>query len=231
MTYFNTGYSSIEEAWGEPYLSPNLQKKKKKKSMDQQINEDPICELYAMGNNHYQDSDIVNFANQYYDKHDKPKFQKPMMEKREPQNPKTVDIRDGSVYAYGAPYDQDVQKQVREDAVRRMAPMPQQTRTYEDDAQIQYNTRDYVDMREEMRNDTGDDEPSDIVYEERPTKPSSKITKTLRDTQEFYMSEEDPEYFRKDSAFMWMDMMLYIISGIILIFMMEQFVKVGMLLH
>jgi len=224
MTYFNTGYSSIEEAWGEPYLSPSLQKKKKKKTVDQQMNEDPICELYAMGNTHYQDSDIVSFANQYYDKHDKPRFQKPMMEKREPQNPKTIDIRDGSVYAHGAPYDQDVQKQVREDVARRASHPAPKAQVYEEEepSPSRYDTRDYIDVNEDAQDD---------VYQERQSQPPPRITKTMRDTQEFYMSEEDPEYFKKDSAFVWMDMMLYIISGIILIFMMEQFVKVGILLR
>lgn len=218
MTVFNTAFSSLEDAWGEPYLSPTLQKPKKKKKPADIAYEDPICDLYAMGNNHYQDSDIVSFANQYYDKHDKPRFQKPMMNKREP-DVKEVDIRDGSVYAYGAPYNEDVQTQLRE-AMPPRDPPPRQRSYGEPSIQQFASPPSFPTVSED------DDE---VYPPKRPVR--SKMNKTLYDTQEYYMSQEDPEYYKKDSEFAMMDVLLYIISGIILIFMMEQFVKVGMMLH
>jgi hypothetical protein len=196
MTVHNTGYSTFEEAWGEPFLSPNLQKKKKKKQTYEDQS-DPICDLYAMGNNNYNDNDIVSYANQFYDKYDKSQYQKPMMKNRERENPKMVDVRDGSVYAYGAPYAETIQ------LPSTSAPRPQENVETEEEVEIP-----------QLRRPAPRQDPN-----------------VLRETQEFYMGEEDPDYYHKDSAFNMMDIILYILSGIILIFMMEQFVKIGMLLN
>lgn len=219
MTVFNTGYSSLEEAWGEPYLSPSLQQPKKKKKKQLPINDspsDPICDLYAMGNNHYQDSDIISFANQFYDKHDKVMYQKPLMLDRE-KHPKTMEIRDGSVYAYGAPLSSVVPESSEKER-DEVIEIPQSTEP------------DVVDPVEQAYT-------SDAMYEEddeaaapapRNRYDNTKTIETMKASHDYYLSERDPDYYRKDTAFQWMDVMLYILSGIILIFMMEQFVKVGM---
>lgn len=228
MTVFNTGYSTLDEAWGEPYLSPSLQKKKKKKNVETQ---DPICELYAMGNNHYQDSDIVSYANQYFEKHDKTKYQKPMMTRREPENPRKVDIRDGSVYAYGSPYaDQTDTTYVDEEIEQEIPQMTQEQ--YIAPADTIEQTRQLAapipSVRGDQRDsgDRIDQQNISDFYERNRTRRA-----IMNDTQEFYMSELDPDYYKKDSAFNMMDIILYILSGVILIFMMEQFVKIGTMLH
>lgn len=75
MTVFNTGYSNIEEAWGD------LTGKSKKDINRKKKNQDPICELYdakAKSNSNYSENDLVNFANEYYEKFDKNKYQRNM---------------------------------------------------------------------------------------------------------------------------------------------------------
>lgn len=72
MTVFNTGYCTIDEAWGDLTSKP---KNKKKKAP-----QDPICDLYEANTNsaNYSDTDLVRFANEYYDKYDKSKYQRNM---------------------------------------------------------------------------------------------------------------------------------------------------------
>jgi len=71
MTVSNTAYCSIDEAWGD--LS-NKPRNKKKKSP-----QDPMCDLYdAKINSNYSDTDLVRFANEYYDSFDKSKYQRNM---------------------------------------------------------------------------------------------------------------------------------------------------------
>lgn len=73
MTVFNTGYCTIDEAWGDLTSKPKNNKKKKSP-------QDPICDLYESKTNSssYTDSDLVKFANEYYDKYDKSKYQRNM---------------------------------------------------------------------------------------------------------------------------------------------------------
>lgn len=50
------------------------------------------------------------------------------------------------------------------------------------------------------------------------------------DSKEAYQSDDDDAWAQKNRVFNHFDLALYIISGIILIFMMEQFVKIGLML-
>ena len=72
MTVFNTGYCTIDEAWGD---LTSKQKNKKKKTP-----QDPICDLYEskVNSSNYSDTDLVRFANEYYDGYDKSKYQRNM---------------------------------------------------------------------------------------------------------------------------------------------------------
>lgn len=149
MTVINTSYSSIEEAWADSYLSPSLQKKPKKKRQD------PICDLYNARDSAYDDTDIIAYANKFYDKS---QFQKPM--NREPP-------------------------------------------------------------RKEIT--VGVEEPPSEEYEELPPPHAHPETR-------LYNAREDYENYEKTPNLDYFDIALYVISGIILIFMMEQFVKIGMLL-
>jgi len=89
------GYSTIEEAWQTTDLS-NKTKINKKKPI-----KDPMCDLYeAKMNSNYSDTDLVRFANEYYDNYDKNKWQRTMKtqpmayEKLEREtSPKNVNIK------------------------------------------------------------------------------------------------------------------------------------------
>lgn len=191
MTVTNTSYSTLEEAWADTYLSPSLQKKPKKKRSPESPMSDPICDLYEMGNNNnYDDSDIVSYANKFYEKHEKAKYQKPRMNERE-KLPKVVDVDVSDDIAYGAPFN------------RQTAP-PQKQVSFIDD----------------------EGEEEDI---ERYIEPTRKREKVVYDTNEYY-GEDDEDFSKRDQSFNYFDIFLYIISGIILIFMMDQFVKIGMLM-
>ena len=77
MTVMNTGYSTLEEAWGGDITGrkrTETGRSKKKPPTD------PICELYdsKVSNSSYNESDLVRFANEYYDKFDKSKYQRSM---------------------------------------------------------------------------------------------------------------------------------------------------------
>lgn len=198
MTVINTSYSSIEEAWADNYLAPSLQKKQKKKKSS--VQSDPICDLYEMGNNTYEESDIVSYANKFYDKHEKAKFQKSRMHERE-KLPKVVDIDvsdELGAMDYGPVREKKVQFSVEDEEEQTVS-------------------------KDEIKRilDESDDE------EYIKTNPRDKI---LYDTKEYYDDEEN-DFNQKNKSFSYFDIVLYIISGIILIFMMEQFVKIGVMMR
>ena len=206
MTVIATSYSSIDEVWADSYLSPSLQKpktsKKKNKTSQQQLPpmKDPICELYETGTHTLDDSDLVSFANKYfeshgngerYDSHNKSKYQIPRMEGRDEQ-PKVIDVDVHPPMIAAAPVRDNIQP-------------PKRHNTYDDEAS------EYSSDSEENYRYNAKKEPS-----------SSHAIKE---------SFEDDMFGRKNSSFNQMDLILYIISGIILIFMMDQFVKIGQLLR
>lgn len=70
----------------------------------------------------------------------------------------------------------------------------------------------------------------DIAFEEEP-----KIKNQHQPKEQFYASrysnDDDDEPQNTTTNFAFIDLLLYVISGIILIFVMEQFVKIGLLLQ
>ena len=76
MTIMNPGYSTLEEAWGGDITG----RKKSEPSRKKKPPTDPICELYdsKISSSAYNESDLVRFANEYYDKFDKSKYQRNM---------------------------------------------------------------------------------------------------------------------------------------------------------
>lgn len=68
-------------------------------------------------------------------------------------------------------------------------------------------------------------EEEDVILP-RQREVNTNTSRVYYDTKENYANRDN-----QDNSFDYMDLILYIISGIILIFMMEQFVKLGMLLH
>ena len=192
MTVTNTGYSSLEEVWGESFYPSDKKKPKKKKVVD------PICELYEMGNNNgYTENDLVSFANSYYDKqekndknerYEKSKFQRSMND--------------------------DVDHEPRERPVRNVA-INERRNVYDvsasDDIEVEHHIAE-----------TSERVPKTMY---KPTQATPQ-TKAYKNYHELHEDEEEPR-----NGFAFIDLLLYIVSGIILIFVMEQFVKIGLLLQ
>lgn len=196
MTVYNTGYSTLEDAWGNSYLSPNLHKNKKpKKKTASHPPSDPICDLYEMGNSHYSENDLLSFANRYYEKHEKAKYQKPMMSDM--------------------------------DAPRENSPLyadiPSQASRVEVEADEEERPTPQVPRREIPEQDYA------VEREMASAKKTADRDRMYFNTREYYTDDSDFE--SKNTHFNVYDIILYIISGIILIFMMEQFVKIGMMMH
>lgn len=205
MTVISTTYSSIDEVWSNNYLSPQIQKKPKKKRTPPQS--DPICDLYEMGQNNYTDNDIITFANNYrYENADKSKYQKPMMDESASATPreksKYVTIENGK-------YNYDVSDDTDE-------PQPYSASMFKEQPK-QSSQSHHTDLEEPSLSKFADAEEKYV--QERPKR------------IEYYKQYDEDYDNQTQSNFNYLDLMLYIISGVILIFMMEQFVKIGMLLH
>lgn len=75
-----------------------------------------------------------------------------------------------------------------------------------------------------------DDDNSDNGSDDEPALSSTQRNMMYYDAKEPYQSDDD-EWTKKNKDFNHFDLALYIISGIILIFMMEQFVKLGAMMR
>lgn len=178
MTVTSTNYSSLDEVWGESFNGSSRPKKEKKKKVH-----DPICELYEMGNNNgYSENDLVSYANNYFEKYDKSKYQKSMND-------------DNSV-------------------LPREKPMR------------------HVDISADKRNYDVSDEDEEVQRPITPQKYAMKkeyVHNTPRTMKQQHTFDDEEE--SQNTGFAFIDLLLYIVSGIILIFVMEQFVKIGLLLQ
>jgi hypothetical protein len=82
-----------------------------------------------------------------------------------------------------------------------------------------YSEPDHVDV------DLRDDDP---IPPTPPSRPKREYVPPPREGPRHYYHDDEPKQF---SDFAFIDLLLYVISGIILIFAMEQFVKIGVLLQ
>jgi hypothetical protein len=189
MTVTSTNYSSLDEAWGENFNHQKPKKEKRKKIVD------PICELYEMGNNSgYNENDLVSYANDYFEKYDKTKYQRAMNDENNDVLPH-------------APQSQEM----RERPVRQVA------------ISSGRNTYDVTD----------DDDVHGKAVVQRPM---PRTIQRVEKPQESFRSHSHNKYDNEDEepvgqSFAFIDLLLYIVSGIILIFVMEQFIKIGLLLQ
>jgi hypothetical protein len=206
MTVTSTNYSSLDEVWGETFNPTQKPKKEKKKKVH-----DPICELYEMGNNNgYNDNDIVNYANSYFEKYDKTPYQRSMNNDRNQPD----DVLPGQSRQQVSQVSQERERPLREVTIS--------------------NDRSMYDVSEE----------DDITERTKPTRKEafqqSLPTRYFVDkpqhsnkNNKHHVDDSDDEDVETSpsNGFAFIDLILYIISGIILIFMMEQFVKIGLLLQ
>lgn len=204
MTVTSTNYSTLEEVWGETFHPAQKSKKDKKKKVH-----DPICELYEMGNNNgYNDNDIVNYANNYFEKYDKTQFQRSMND----DNTQSVDVVHGQ---QRQPSGQERERPLREVAISNERSM------YDVSEQD-----DVVESTKPRRKEAFQQPLPTRYFVDKPHHSQKGNKHHLHED-----SDDDDVETSPSSGFAFIDLILYIISGIILIFMMEQFVKIGLLLQ
>ena len=221
MTVTSANYSSIEEVWGEQFPSASKTKKEKRKKIV-----DPICELYEMGNNNgYTENDLITYANNYFERQDKGKnqdFQRSMND--------LVTVFDNTP---SSSTPQASNRHYRENPSRFVDVNPHNTYydTTEDDEDIQQINK----YKEAIRNDVyiapAPRNVSESGYTPAPSRKQAQLNKRRQYAP--VDDDDDIEEFEdsKTSRFAFIDLLLYIVSGIILIFVMEQFVKIGILLQ
>lgn len=209
-------YATIEEAWGD------LSGRRKKKSKTQ----DPICDLYEqkVNTSAYSQLDLVNNSN---DQFEKSKYQRNMDEDRESivknviineqkqyydisdQESKSLfekqfDIKHPDLFSEECEAPQKPARPVYKP--RQSAPHP--TRTYPVVYPENYNRN-----ARENYDDGDSDDVEEYIYKRQPY-------------YEQYL--DDYGYTKKTkSNLVYVDLILYLISGIILIFLLEQFVQIG----
>lgn len=210
MTVIATSYSSIDEVWADSYLSPSLQKPKstKKKNKSNANNlppmKDPICELYETGTHTLDDADLVSFANKYFESHG---------------NGERYDAHSKARYQIPRMEGRDDQPKVVDIDVH-----PQSS------DMLSAPVRDNIPPKQHHRKKHHtDDDDSD--YSSDSEEDTYRYNSRHKDSYDVKESFEDDMFGRKNSSFGQIDLILYIISGIILIFMMDQFVKIGLLLQ
>lgn len=267
MTVINTNYCTIDEAWGDLTGS----KSKKDPPRRKKPPHDPICELYeAKANTSFNETDLVRFANEYYDKFDKAKYQRNMRTQsmafenveREP-TPKSLVIKNNqSNYEATSPkkspnktlfekqfeiklpplYDGGECPVINNDTTNRVN---EEWNSYQPMGTIQefHTTHDkYVSsetkLDDEYSDDDVDEEMMDIPYQKR--KPTRGERPRCRQESRAYAETERRGYFddyeeslplhamkKQYNNIHMLDLILYVVSGIILIFLMEQFVRIG----
>jgi hypothetical protein len=205
MTVTSTNYSSLDEVWGETFNPTQKPKKEKKKKVH-----DPICELYEMGNNNgYGDNDIVSYANNYFEKYDKTPYQRSMNNDRTQPD----DVLPGHS-GQSMQSRQDRERPVREVAISN-------DRSVYDVSEED----DIVERTKPARKEAFQQSLPTRYFVDKPQHSNKSNKHHVED------SDDDDVETSPSNGFAFIDLILYIISGIILIFVMEQFVKIGLLLQ
>ena len=251
MTVINTNYCTIDEAWGDLGNGKKKDAPKRKKAL-----QDPICELYeAKANTSYNETDLVRFANNYYDKYDKSKYQRNMKVQptsyesveREPSAKSVIIRKDQSKYEakrdnsslfekqfemkLPALYDgddcpviPDNNRTTQELSSDRMIPTHQE---YYNRPVTSEESRIPMEERLHIENYESDDE---IEQEIIPPKYRYRPPTQEEQRRHYFLDDETVPYHRMKKQFQniqYLDLILYVVSGIILIFLMEQFVRIG----
>jgi hypothetical protein len=219
MTVTNANYSSIEEVWGEQFPSASKPKKEKRKKIV-----DPLCELYEMGNNNgYTENDLITYANSYFERQDKGKnkeFQRSMNDLVSVFETPSSNTPQSSMYHY------------RENPSRHVNINAHNTYydTTEDDEDLQ-QIQQYNDSSKKVSSIAP--APRNIQEASYAPAPHHNQLNRKRGTYAHINDDDDVEEVEDSSSsrFAFIDLLLYIVSGIILIFVMEQFVKIGILLQ
>lgn len=237
-------YATIDEAWGD--LSGTLKKKKNK-------TKDPICELYEqkVNSSAYSQLDLVNNANAEYEKSRYQRTMRPLPNseetEREPRT-KKVDINPYKKY-----YDissTDTSDSKGSDSIFEKQFEIKHPKLFDSDYeqvdQEECKKKKYYDIIEDRqdrdpyyasvtaeeharprRHYDDEDDLEEYVYKRQGPKPSPSRPKKGQAYFEEYLDDVGYGYKDKKPKLMYVDIMLYLISGIILIFLLEQFVQIG----
>lgn len=251
---YNNNYCSIEDAWGSLVMPPSSKPDKKKKKKVR----DPICELYDMSTSgNYNELDMIRATNVMgYDRYNKSKYQKDRQGGREKEKYVSIDASsfDDHVPLYEQKPSDDIslEKQFESAAYGaqcskskiRMPDLESHfnplTRSDEDEVvenEVEESEADYNEfknlLKKKMTTTESDHAPGDMPADEeteRPSRENDYERNNIRKIEEQFINDS---YGRRSrpSNMAFLDIILYIVSGMILIFLMEQFVKIGLLLQ
>lgn len=253
MVYSNN-YCSIEDAWGN--LTGKVEKKKKKRMKDPICE---LYDMSSNGA--YDDLDLVQAANMGYDRYNKSKYQKDRQAGREREKFVHIDATDARnhvpLYEQGTKNDDiDLDKQFYSsmaeaqcsrsniklpDLESHFDPITSNQEEEEDEEDDDYKEfqkilkkKHHDDDGETEADDDSNEHPRNLLAPAPGPAPMRMRNRHLRD-RDFDINENFldslPVRNSSSSHSPYLDLMLYIVSGIILIFVMEQFVKIGVMLQ
>ena len=220
MTVLNTNYTSLEDAWGSNFEVGSAGKKHRKKKGSV----DPLCELYGRRNrkakkpfstSRNKASKFASYKNQapedmnqYYGYSDDD------MPSTHPARMKDTQFlgqfENGTCESTSQPYADDGEDD-----------------EYLENAVIQEESNDFKKIFSNVY-----DESDDEVQMERAQPVASEdddlrsISRLIEEEFRKYNFNSNPQCFVDERQYL--DLVMYTLSGVILIFMMEQFIQIGM---
>ncbi len=218
MSQFSASYSSLEEAWGDSSIAPRKNKRVPKKSV---TTKDPICQLYESSgspSSAYTENDILEYVNSTTAgpaTYSRAKFGKSQPISRDVYNQYVAINTPTNDVANVPPQWSDPTVLIGDNSTPKIdeeedtqftasLPPPQTSDNSEDDDTMTYKKQEIM----------------------QPSKPSKQ--EDDNDVIEFLSYIDKNASSSPKDIMVFADIGLYILSGIILIFMMEQFVKVGL---
>lgn len=246
MTVINTSYTSLEDAWGSNFdLEHNNKKQKKKKSKP-----DPLCDLYAKRyrkakkpySSKYEYVDKYRSYNKerdeanYFGYGDNNEFTKIVNPERQKTSFLTLDdelLDEQCIDVNNIPKKKTNKKKKKvhfdlkpedEDDVYLQKAVNEESEFHFDDI-VNTNQKSFEKIYSNVYEES-DDEIDEEIYEESEDSPlieeelkRSTYINSLRENNINNTFVDERQY---------LDILIYILSGIILIFMMEQFIQIGM---
>lgn len=204
-------YASIHDAWDQSAYAAKDSSKPKRKKVD------PSCDLLKQ---RYDSEEKSQVMNSYFDDIPFEKYEKAYKASHREKRDRHVDIKPSqSFYDVSEEFDQRG-KTTRASCKSTVQPYGQD----EYDASFGYDQ--YFETQYTAREEAEEAEACDTLAEEKPmlkAVPHEQLYKEL-------VLENYEEQRNKSSAGGWMELALYIFSGIILILMMEQILTLGLYL-
>ena len=212
MTIINAQYSTLEEAWGNVDIN-KLKKKSSKKS----------CELYENGKS-------IKKQKPYRENTDSEIKYKNMIlindeDLDDDSYEKYYGYSDARAYSRNT---KPLKKSIKQDNnikyKKRVKVDPEQN-SYQDDDDDEIEEEDEVEtIYEEVYEE---DEDNYLTQNQKKKKIKSRPKRYIEEEEEEYVLDKDFKVHNRENTKQLLDLSIYTLSGIILIFMMEQFVQIG----